>query len=221
MPADNTTRREAGDGSARSKAEAAAERQRRRRAKMRLSAQVEPLLFTRPDWALFLDPTRLPQKAGCPGGLVRAVALKELVDNGLDTGANVTLEQVDDDTWIVTDDGDGLDAARIAALFAVNRLLTSSKLLRRPTRGAVGNGLRVVTGAAIASGGSLEVESRGRRFKIEVDRQTGETQAIEVPCHAPCRSVTPGHDRLRSSAIERRRRRCVRSRGATVPGSRL
>ena len=76
--------------------------------------------------------------------------------------------QIDNDTWSVADDGPGMDRVRIATLFAVDRPLASTKLLRRPTRGAVGNGLRVVTGAAMASGGSLHVESRGRRFEIKV-----------------------------------------------------
>jgi hypothetical protein len=168
----------------------AAERVRRHRAKKRLSAEAKTMLFTRPDWALFLDPARLPQKAGCDAGQVRAVALKELVDNALDVGANATLERVDANTWTVADDGDGFDAASVAGLVAVNRPLMSSKLLRRPTRGAVGNGLRVVTGAAVASGGSLEVESRGRRFRIEVDRRTGETEATELACNACRRSGT-------------------------------
>ena len=148
------------------------------------------MLFTRPDWALFLDPARLPQKAGCDAGQVRAVALKELVDNALDVDANATLDRVDANTWTVADDGDGFDAASVAGLVAVNRPLMSSKLLRRPTRGVVGNGLRVVTGAAVASGGSLEVESRGRRFRIEVDRRTGGTGATELACNAPRRSGT-------------------------------
>ena len=110
---------------------------------------------------------------------------KELVDNGLDHAEHVTLDRIDEDTWSVADDGPGMDAARIATLFAVDRPLTSSKLLRRPTRGAVGNGLRVVTGAAIASGGALWVESLGRRFEVKVDLGTGQTQAVEVACNAP------------------------------------
>jgi hypothetical protein len=194
----NTAHREGGRGGARPKAGSSAERVRRHRLKKKLSAEAGTMLFTRPDWSLFLDPARLPQKAGCDTQQVRAVALKELADNALDAGPNATLERVDADTWIVANDGPGLDAATIPTLFAVDRPLTSSKLLRRPTRGAVGNGLRVVTGAAVASGGSLEVEIRGRRFRIEVDRQTGETKATELTCNAPRRSVTkvtdPGTD---------------------------
>jgi Histidine kinase-, DNA gyrase B-, and HSP90-like ATPase len=120
-----------------------AERVRRHRARKKIGAQLEELTFVRRDWALFLDPYRLPQKAGCRSDQMRALALKELVDNGLDHAANVTLDQIDNDTWSVADDGPGMDRGRIATLFAVDRPLTSTKLLRRPTRGAVGNGLRV------------------------------------------------------------------------------
>jgi len=51
----------------------------------------------------------------------------------------------------------------------------SSKLIRRPTRDAVGNGLRVATGAAFASGGGLVVESKSNRQELTFDRVTGET----------------------------------------------
>jgi hypothetical protein len=105
----------------RPKASGSAERVRRHRLKKKLSAEAGPILFTRQDWSLFLDPARLPQKAGSDAGQVRAVALKELADNALDAGASATLERVDADTWIVADDGPGLDAAAIATLFAVSR----------------------------------------------------------------------------------------------------
>ena len=121
----------------------AALRQRRRRARLAAAREVG---FVRADWALFLHPDRLPQKAGCPRDRLRAMVLKELADNALDAGAEVTIEQLDADTWVVADDGPGLDRAEVARLLAVDRPLPSGKLLRRPTRGAVGNGLRVVTG---------------------------------------------------------------------------
>ena len=124
-------------------------RQRRRRARL---AAVREIEFVRADWALFLHPDRLPQKAGCPRDRLRAMVLKELVDNALDAGANAALDQIGPDTWVVTDDGPGLDREQIVRLFAVNRPMTSTKLVRRPTRGAMGNGLRVVTGGVLASG---------------------------------------------------------------------
>ena len=88
-----------------------AERVRRHRARKKIAAQVEEMTFIRHDWALFLDPYRLPQKAGCRSDQVRSLALKELVDNGLDHAANVALAQTDKDTWSVADDGPGMDAA--------------------------------------------------------------------------------------------------------------
>jgi hypothetical protein len=154
----------------------AALRQRRHRARLAAAREVE---FVREDWTLFLDPDRLPQKAGCPRDRLRAMVLKELVDNALDAGARINLVQVDEDTWTVTDDGPGLDRGQVVRFFAVNRALTSTKLLRRPTRGAIGNGLRVVTGGVLASGGKLQVESRGARHLLDVDRRTGETRIIE------------------------------------------
>jgi hypothetical protein len=75
-----------------------AERVRRHRARKKIAAELEELIFVRRDWALFLDPYRLPQKAGCRADQMRSLALKELVDNGLDHAANVTLEQIDNDT---------------------------------------------------------------------------------------------------------------------------
>ena len=151
----------------------AAERQRRHRQRLRLEHELQ---FVRQDWALFLHPERLAQKAGAPVRLLRRMALKELADNAADVSATVELDQLDIDTFRVGDQGPGLDRQQVVALFAVNRPLTSTKLLRRPTRGAIGNGLRVVTGAAMASGGELRVESRGRRYRIAVDRQSGHTE---------------------------------------------
>ena len=153
-----------------------AERQQRRRARLAIAREVA---FIRPDWGLFLHPDRLPQKAGCPRDQLRAMILKELVDNALDAGATATLAQIDRDTWMVTDDGPGFDRGQVLRLFAVNRPMVSTKLLRRPTRGAIGNGLRVVMGGAVASGGTLQVECRGARYVLDVDRETGDTAVVE------------------------------------------
>jgi hypothetical protein len=116
----------------------------------------------------------LPQKAGCQPHHLRSIVLKELVDNALDAGAAATLDR-DGGTWVVSDDGPGLDPEDVPRLFAVNRPLLSSKLIRRPLRGMLGNGLRVVAGAVAATDGSLVVETRGRRLTLAVCRQTGQT----------------------------------------------
>jgi hypothetical protein len=206
---------------------AAALRQRRRRARLTAARDLE---FVRADWALFLHPDRLPQKAGCPRDRLRAMILKELVDNALDEGAQVTLNNLDPDTWVVTDLGRGLDREQVVRLFAVNRPMVSTKLLRRPTRGAVGNGLRVVTGGAVASGGRLTVESRGARYALGVDRGTGETLVIEegpsevaagtkvTIAFGPAIPGSAADDRF--AMLARPPSRCVRTRpGTTRPRS--
>ena len=109
------------------------------------------LSLVRHDWALFLQPDRLAQKAGCAQRHLRRMTVKELVDNAADTSTEVKIEQLDNGDIRVADLGPGLDRARVLELFAINRPMTSSKLWRKPTRGAVGNGLRVVTGAVLGS----------------------------------------------------------------------
>ena len=54
----------------------------------------------------------------------------------------------------------------------------STKLLRLPTRGALGNGLRVVAGAVLASDGFLIVDTRGARLRPKPARD-GYTQVVE------------------------------------------
>ena len=91
--------------------------------------------------------------------------LKELADNGLDTGAEVKRRRSSPSGgYFVEDDGPGIDGTPedIARLFCINRPMVSTKLLRLPTRGALGNGLRVVAGAVLASGGTLVVITRNR-----------------------------------------------------------
>src|SRR3954452_20055658 len=98
----------------------AAERQRRRRLKQRNKAE---LSLVRHDWALFLQPDRLAQKAGCAQRHLRRMVGKELVDNAADTSTEVRVEQLDADAVRVTDRGPGLDRARVLELFAINRPL--------------------------------------------------------------------------------------------------
>jgi Histidine kinase-, DNA gyrase B-, and HSP90-like ATPase len=137
------------------------------------------LIFEHADWALFLDPATLPQKAGCQPENLRQIVLRELVDNALDAGAHVTLQQHEEALWIVTDDGPGLDPAEVPLLFSVNRPLLSSKRRRLPLRGMLGNGLRVVAGAVAASEGWLAVATRGHRLTLAVDPATGTTKVNE------------------------------------------
>ena len=114
--------------------------------------QISPnLKFEREDWTLFRTVEGLQQNAGVPATLLRRLVLKELGDNALDTGAQIRFGQIDNsaDKFYVEDDGPGLDGTpeQIAELFSIRRPMRSSKLLRLPQRGALGNGLRVVAGA--------------------------------------------------------------------------
>lgn len=128
---------------------------------------MQDITFIREDWRLFYNLATLGQKAGVPRSLLGGLVVKELVDNALDAGAKVDCGNLDSGGIWVEDNGQGIDPAKIATLFSVNRPLTSTKLLRRPLRGALGNGLRVVVGAVYASGGKLRVRTRGQWMTVE------------------------------------------------------
>jgi hypothetical protein len=122
----------------------------------------------RHDWALFRNIDGLQQKAGVPAARLRRLVLKELADNALDAGSQIHTGFLEANTFFIEDDGPGLDGGpkEIASLFSIRRPMRSTKLLRLPQRGALGNGLRVVAGAVLASDGSLVVITRNLRSLI-------------------------------------------------------
>ena len=110
------------------------------------------------------------------------LVLKEMTDNALDTGASVIVGALrKKGSYFVEDVGPGINGAPqdIARLFSISRPLVSSKLLRLPTRGALGNGLRVVASAVLVSGGSLAVITRNRRIELRPERD-GTTSVIST-----------------------------------------
>jgi hypothetical protein len=132
-------------------------------------SQAADFKFERQDWTLFRSPETLSQKAGVPTDKLLRDCLKELTDNALDAGGYATIREPEPNHYVIKDCGKGIDGTpeEIARLFSIKRGLVSSKLWRRPQRGALGNGLRVVAGALIASGGgSLVVTTRGQRLTI-------------------------------------------------------
>lgn len=135
------------------------------------------MLFGRDDWTLFRNLATLGQKAGVGRDRLAQLALKELADNALDAGAKCTVGEMTGGWYFVEDDGEGIegDDAYVARLFSIKRPLTSSKLFRLPTRGALGNGLRVVAGCVLASGGKLRVRTRGRWLEL-APQDDGSTQ---------------------------------------------
>jgi hypothetical protein len=147
-------------------------------------------MFEREDWTLFRTVEGLEQKAGVPAKRLRRLVLKELGDNALDTGAEIKFGQIDGspDKFYIEDNGPGIDGTseQIAELYSIRRPMRSSKLLRLPQRGALGNGLRVVAGAVLASDGSLVVITRNRRIVLQ-PRADGHTAVVEVGTARPSR----------------------------------
>jgi hypothetical protein len=142
------------------------------------------LKFAREDWSLFRTVEGLQQRAGVAKEKIIRLVLKELTDNGLDEGATVNVDELPKGRgYFIEDDGPGIDGTpgEIAALFSIARPMISTKLLRLPKRGALGNGLRVVAGAVLASGkGSfLVVITRDRRIELRPERD-GTTTVVGV-----------------------------------------
>lgn len=143
------------------------------------------MIFTAAEWRVFLDLQKIPIQAGVRPGNLAALAVKELVDNALDAGVTVRWDWLlnpgsgPEDRpagFYVEDDGPGIPGegpAEIAHLFSISRPFMSSKAIRLPTRGALGNGLRVVAAIAFASGGGIAVLTRGYRISIDLDRIEG------------------------------------------------
>lgn len=126
-------------------------------------------VFEHDDWTLFRSVGTLGQKAGVAAGDLPRLVAKELADNSLDVAGACQVGLLPDGGLFVEDTGPGFagGAAGVASLFCVKRPLRSSKLIRLPTRGALGNGLRVVCGAVLATGGRLFVATGGTRYRLD------------------------------------------------------
>jgi hypothetical protein len=148
----------------------------------------ENLKFEREDWSLFRTVEGLQQKAGVAKHNLFQLVLKELTDNGLDEDTKVRIGSLrGDGGYFVEDDGRGIDGTpeEIAQLFSIARPMISTKLLRLPTRGALGNGLRVVAGAVLASQGSLVVITHNRRITLRPERDGTTTVIGTKPVEFP------------------------------------
>jgi Topoisomerase 6 subunit A/Spo11, Toprim domain len=139
------------------------------------------MLFEHADWKDFQALPTLGRKAGVPQDKLAMVVAKELADNALDAAGAAAVGLLDGNGFYVADEGDGIagDDRAIASLFSVDRPLRSSKQLRLPMRGALGNGLRVVAGAVFASAGGLIVSTSGRTLRL-IPRESGATTAERI-----------------------------------------
>jgi hypothetical protein len=140
------------------------------------------LKFEREDWTSFRTVEGLMQKAGVPKELLSRLVLKEITDNALDTGAKVEVGELSKRRgYFVEDTGNGIDGTpqQIAHLFSIHRPMVSTKYIRLPQRGALGNGLRVVASAVLVSNGSLAVIARNQRIELRPERD-GSTTVVSV-----------------------------------------
>jgi hypothetical protein len=110
---------------------------------------IENLKFERADWTSFRTIEGLQQKAGVAQSKLRRLVLNDLTDNALDTGAQVRIGELPGSGYFIEDDGNGIDGQPEE----IARPMVSSKLLRLPMRDALGNRLRVVAEAVLASDG--------------------------------------------------------------------
>lgn len=143
-------------------------------------------MYKRDDWTLFRVLTTLCQQAGVTSGQLRGVVVKELMDNALDVCDDARFGWTKDRGYYVQDSGPGIPGTpkEIAGLFSFGRSLASSKLERLPTRGALGNGLRVVAGAVYVSGGRLTVYTRNQRLSL-MPQEDGTTAFTVEPVDYP------------------------------------
>jgi DNA topoisomerase VI subunit B len=105
------------------------------------------------------------------------VALKELVDNGLDAceGAGIAPEitvTLTTDSITVADNGLGLPASVIESVLDYSVRASSKDAYISPTRGAQGNALKTILAIPFVLNGEqfgqVEIESRGTRHTIEI-----------------------------------------------------
>src|ERR1700738_5198190 len=83
------------------------------------------LKFEKEDWSLFRTIEGLQQRAGVPGGRLIQLVLKELADNGLDTGAEVSVGELPKGGYFVADEGPGIALEDIPRLFSIKRPMIS------------------------------------------------------------------------------------------------
>ena len=140
-----------------------------------------PSMFQHADWTMLRNLDTLGQKAGVGKEDIPRLVAKELADNACDAAGTCSLSLLPDGGLRVEDNGEGISgtAEYLGRLFSVNRPLVTSKLIRLPTRGALGNGLRVVAGAVLATGGKMKLATRGSYYSLRFD-DDGSTTATRT-----------------------------------------
>lgn len=177
----------------------------------------------RQGFADFLQTPSLCRRAGCTESKLALVAAKELIDNALDASPDFVDVAFEDRDLVVQDRGNGLTEEQTLAIYSVNRESLSSKRWRLASRGALGNGCRVVVGIAFVSGGYLTVVSRGLSLSMTVgsDGSTRVTSRSPSDVTAGTRVTLhfgPDID-LDKAAILQYAQRCQKALGRAFGGS--
>lgn len=123
----------------------------------------------------FFSEAELTRQCGYSRPLWPQVAIKELIDNGLDgcEATNVPPEitiQLDADAITVSDNGPGLrpEIVERSLDFAVR--VSDKRFYSSPTRGQIGNGIKVILAAACVSTGEghVRISACGREHEIRL-----------------------------------------------------
>jgi hypothetical protein len=154
--------------------------ERKRRERERKAAQQEHITYRSDEWRQFVDIGGLQRKAGASWRDLGAIVLRELADNAADAAGGdrawIETVEIDGNTWwCIGDHGPGIAPEEVAYKFNVRRPMESTKLVRRPTRGMLGNGTRVVAGYCAIEDADLIVDSRGMRTTLRFEKSTGMT----------------------------------------------
>lgn len=121
------------------------------------------------EWRDFLSFGGIKRKTGISEEDLIKAAIKELVDNSLDECGYCKLERTSQGFY-VEDDGGGIAGSdeEIAYYFSLKRPRISSKSIHLPTRGFLGEGIKLFTGVFMnIPGTEIIVSTRGRSLKLE------------------------------------------------------
>lgn len=141
------------------------------------------------DYMDYLTPDGLTKVSGVEEKYHIALAIKELVDNGLDSsGGYCSISPFGSNAFYIVDEGPGIGGSdeEIAYLFSITRKTYSTKGERYPRRGYVGRGLRFVTGVLLCHSAILKVSTRGRTLLLKPsDNGTTYERVTDGP-HCDC-----------------------------------
>src|SRR5579884_2775618 len=127
----------------------------------------------------YLDAAELQAQTGVARERFAVAVLKELVDNALDAAeargdppeiAVTAATDVGLIRLVVADNGPGIDPATVGQILDYNQRVSSKLHYPSPTRGQLGNALKVVLGIPFALGGEdpITIEASGVRHTIRV-----------------------------------------------------